>query len=171
MSINDRVKEIRKCDRVNLTMEEFGRRLGVNKSAISRIENGTNNVSNSMTLSICREFGVSEEWLRTGDGEMFGDRSEKEQIEAFLKDVKVDEGFKSRFVSMLAQFGPDDWKALEEVVQSIIEKYKGSEPAADQTAMTTEELEEQYKKEVLGTAAKTASSASNTTDGTATAAG
>lgn len=145
--MNTRIKDVRKYQ--NMNQSEFGNRIGVSRDTVANIEGGRIEIKDVVVKSICREFGVSEEWLRTGDGEMFGDRSEKEQIEAFLKDVKVDEGFKSRFVSMLAQFGPDDWKALEEVVQSIIEKYKGSEPAADQTAMTTEELEEQYKKEVL----------------------
>lgn len=149
-----------------MTQAGFADRIGLKQNTVALIESGKRNTSEQTIIAICREFGVSEEWLRTGEGEMFGDRSEKEQIEAFLKDVKVDEGFKSRFVSMLAQFGPDDWKALEEVVQSIIEKYKGAEAAADQEDMTTEELEEQYKKEVLGTAASTASSASNTTGGT-----
>ena len=149
-----------------MTQAGFADRIGLKQNTVALIESGKRNTSEQTIIAICREFGVSEEWLRTGEGEMFGDRSEKEQIEAFLKDVKVDEGFKSRFVSMLALFGPDDWKALEEVVQSIIEKYKGAEAAADQEDMTTEELEEQYKKEVLGTAASTASSASNTTGGT-----
>ena len=162
--MNERIKSIRK--HFDMTQAGFADRIGLKQNTVALIESGKRNTSEQTIIAICREFGVSEEWLRTGEGEMFGDRSEKEQIEAFLKDVKVDEGFKSRFVSMLAQFGPDDWKALEEVVQSIIEKYKGAEAAADQEDMTTEELEEQYKKEVLGTAASTASSASNTTGGT-----
>ena len=67
--MNERVKKIRKA--VNLSQREFGKRLGVQDTAISKIESGGNKVSEQMILAICREFGVNEEWLRTGAGEMF----------------------------------------------------------------------------------------------------
>ncbi len=52
-------------------MEKFGDRVGVNKSAISRIEKGVNGVTDQMFKFIVSEFNVSEEWLRDGEGEMF----------------------------------------------------------------------------------------------------
>lgn len=67
--MNERVKELRKA--LGLTLDKFGERLGVTKQTVSRIENGINNVTDQMFKSICREFNVREEWLRTGEGEMF----------------------------------------------------------------------------------------------------
>lgn len=67
----ERVKELRKA--LNYTLDKFGGKLGVQKSAISKIEKGENNLTDQMLLSMCREFNVSEEWLRTGDGDMFAD--------------------------------------------------------------------------------------------------
>lgn len=64
MTVNDRVKEIRKIEA--LTMESFGEKLGVGRTAISNIENGKRNVTDQMLKSICREFGYREEWLRDG---------------------------------------------------------------------------------------------------------
>lgn len=64
MTVNDRVKEIRKSE--NLTLEKFGERIGVTKTAISKIELGNRNVTDQMIKSICREFGYREEWLRDG---------------------------------------------------------------------------------------------------------
>ena len=52
-------------------MEDFGAVIGMGKSAVSRIENGVNGTTDQTIRSICREFGVNEHWLRTGDGEMF----------------------------------------------------------------------------------------------------
>lgn len=66
--MNERVKELRKF--LGFSGEKFGERLGVTKTAISLIESGKNNITDQMVKSICREFGVSEEWLRTGEGEM-----------------------------------------------------------------------------------------------------
>ena len=69
MSQGERVKEIRKS--LDLTMEKFGERIGVSKASISNIENGNRNLTEQMTKSICREYGVDYMWLTTGNGEMF----------------------------------------------------------------------------------------------------
>ncbi len=69
MKQGERVKEVRK--ELGLTLERFGERLGVTKQTVSRIENGVNNLTDQMQKAICREFNVSEEWLRDGVGSMF----------------------------------------------------------------------------------------------------
>ncbi len=71
MTQGERVKKIRKS--LDLTLEKFGEKLGVTKTTVSRIENGINNLTDQMTKSICREFGVDYIWLTTGEGEMFVD--------------------------------------------------------------------------------------------------
>ena len=58
MTINDRVKEIRKAE--GLTLAKFGEKLGVTNMAISNIENGNRSVTGQMLKSICREFGYRE---------------------------------------------------------------------------------------------------------------
>ena len=55
----------------DLTMAEFAKRIGMTTSSISLFESGKSTPSNRTVLSICREFGVNEHWLRTGEGEMF----------------------------------------------------------------------------------------------------
>ena len=62
MTVNERVKVIRNTEK--LTMESFGEKLGVGRTAISNIENGKRNVTDQMIKSICREFNYCEEWLR-----------------------------------------------------------------------------------------------------------
>ena len=74
MTQGNRVRELRKS--LDLTLEKFGKKLGVGKTAISNIENETRNLTEQMLLAICREFNVNEEWLRNGSGEMF--RAEEE---------------------------------------------------------------------------------------------
>lgn len=71
MTQGERVKEIRKSEKVNLTMEKFGERIGLKKSAVSLIESGKNSLTDANIKSICREFGVDYMWLTTGEGEMF----------------------------------------------------------------------------------------------------
>lgn len=67
--MNERIKELRIA--LRLTQEDFGKAIGVQRAAVNKWEKGINGVADSMILSICREFGVSEQWLRTGEGEMF----------------------------------------------------------------------------------------------------
>lgn len=67
--MNTRIKELRTA--LHLTLEGFGDRIGVTRAAVSKWENGDRGIAYSMVVSICREFGVSEQWLRTGEGEMF----------------------------------------------------------------------------------------------------
>lgn len=67
--MNERIRDLRKA--LNLTMEQFGNRIGVSKSTISNIENGNRDATEHMIKSICREYGADYMWLTSGDGEMF----------------------------------------------------------------------------------------------------
>lgn len=67
--MNNRIKEIRKA--LNLTQSEFGAKVGVKGNTIGNYEIGLRTPSDAVIFSICREFNVNEEWLRTGTGEMF----------------------------------------------------------------------------------------------------
>ena len=67
--MKERIREVR--EHFGLSMEKFGARIGIGKTSISLLESGKNNPSVLTVALICREFGVSERWLRTGEGEMF----------------------------------------------------------------------------------------------------
>ena len=67
--MNERIRELRK--ELRLTLDKFGERIGLKKSALSLIENGKNGVTDQVFKAICREFNVNDEWLRTGEGDMF----------------------------------------------------------------------------------------------------
>ena len=109
MTDGERVRAARKAQ--GLSMERFAARIGISAGAVSQIENGLVNVSGVVCKAICREFGISETWLRTGEGDMYGaiDR----QILSWVSDVMEDGGFKQRFVKLLASLPPEQWEALE----------------------------------------------------------
>lgn len=67
--MNERIKQLRK--HLGLNQSDFASRLGVSQSAVAAWELGTRNPMDAVIQSICREFNVSERWLREGDGEMF----------------------------------------------------------------------------------------------------
>lgn len=69
MTQGERVRIVRKD--LSLTLENFGKKLCVGKTAIYKIEKGENSLTDRMLKSICREFNVNENWLRFGDGDMY----------------------------------------------------------------------------------------------------
>lgn len=69
MTQGERIKDVRNS--LGLTLEKFGEKLGVTKTAISRLEKGERSLTEQMTKSICREFSVDYMWFTTGEGEMF----------------------------------------------------------------------------------------------------
>lgn len=67
--MDKRIKEIRES--AGLTQVEFGKKIGLARNTIANYETGNRIPSNIVINSICREFGINEEWLRTGNGEMY----------------------------------------------------------------------------------------------------
>lgn len=117
--MNNRIKEIR-TDK-HLTLDKFGEKIGLKKSAISLIENGKNNVSEHIIVSICREFNVNEQWLRYGTGDKYLPVDRYQEIALLTKDLLHDEpeSFKNRFVSMLSHLDIEDWKSLEKMAKLL----------------------------------------------------
>lgn len=67
--MSERIKRIRKM--LDLTQQEFADRIGIKRNTIANYESGRNEPVDSVISLICREYGVNEIWLRTGEGEMF----------------------------------------------------------------------------------------------------
>lgn len=120
MTVNERVKEIRKSN--ELTMDKFGERIGVTKAAISKIEKGERGVTDQMIKLMVKEFGVNENWLRTGDGEMFPEFDRADAIAKLADDImtEVPDSFKSRLVAALAQMTDEQWKLLEDITYKVV---------------------------------------------------
>ena len=118
-TVNERVKQLRKT--LDLTMEKFGEKIGVKKSAISLIESGKNSLTEQMIKSICREFDVDEEWFRNGTGSMFIERTRDEEIANFIGTIQSvdDDSFMKKFISMLAKLDESEWKLLEKMTLKL----------------------------------------------------
>ena len=100
---------------------EFAQKLNVSQAYISQLCTGTKTPSDRTISDICREFDVSETWLRTGEGEMFVPMSRSQEISTFVgKVLKGEEDtFKRRFVAMLSRLDENDWEGLEKMVNEI----------------------------------------------------
>ena len=67
--IGDRIKELRSV--LKISQEDFAKKLIVSRQSVYYWERGTSLPTDRTIESICREYGVSELWLRTGEGDMF----------------------------------------------------------------------------------------------------
>lgn len=120
--MNERINEIRKA--VGLTQGDFGAKIGgLSKNYVWMLEKGERTPSDRTILDICREFNVNEEWLRTGQGEMFRKLSRSDEIAAFFGDVLSGEpDFRARFIAALSRLNADQWKLLEQIADNLIEE-------------------------------------------------
>lgn len=120
MTVNDRVKEIRKTE--VLTMESFGEKLGVGRTAISNIENGKRNVTDQMIKSICREFGYREEWLRDGIEPKQPPKLEEDELAEYIEDLlSTDNSTYTLIKSILKTYNKLDDKSKQVINNTIDE--------------------------------------------------
>lgn len=117
--MNERVKAIREA--LKLTQGQFADKIGLTRNYISLVEGGSRSFADRTVKDICREFDVNEDWLRTGEGEMFLTLDRDDQIARWAGTVLRDEGdsFKKRFVAALSQLEERDWVALEQFLLNI----------------------------------------------------
>lgn len=117
--MNERIKELRKA--LGLTQQDFADRIGSVQNTITGYETGRRAPSNQVVALICREFNVNENWLRTGEGQMFIQVSRDEEIAAFIGDVLSGEtgDFRRRLISVLSRLGADQWGLLEHIAEEL----------------------------------------------------
>lgn len=80
--MNERIRKLRKA--LDMTQQAFADKLGVKRNTVGQWECGINSITDQIALSICREFNVSEDWLRNGTGEMFIAK-ESDEIDSLVK--------------------------------------------------------------------------------------
>ena len=158
MILGNRIKKLRK--ELDLTQQELGKRIGIKPNSISLIESGNRNASEQVILSICREFNVSESWLRTGEGEMFSKRSESDELAAAVERLITGESaeFKRRLINALSTLKDEHWLLLEEKLKEIvgIREAPSLDIEAEVSAYRTE-LEAQQESQEVASGESTAS--------------
>ena len=116
--MKDRIKQLRRT--FHLTQQEFADRLGIKRGALANYEIGRNEPIDAVISLTCREFRVSEPWLRTGEGEMFPTLSEDEHLAHFFGQMNTEgDTFRRRFLLTLSRLSDEEWRTLEALVQTI----------------------------------------------------
>ena len=130
--ISSRIKELRKYH-LKISQQEFADRLLLKRNSIAHFETGVRNPSDRTIITICETFNVNEQWLRTGEGEMFREQTEEEEIAAYMgklmngANTQATTDFQKRFIKALAKLDIDDWKIIEKFCDKLMEENEKGE--------------------------------------------
>ena len=119
--MNERIKMIREY--YKLTQDEFGKRIGSARNTIANYESGNRSPSNSVVLSICREFNVNEEWLRDGSGEMFRAEEENSIVARATMLLGEKDSLFEAFIDTYSKLTPRNRELLQQFMSDFSQAY------------------------------------------------
>lgn len=150
MNTGDRIKKLRR--ELDLTQKEFGERIGIKGNTVAQYELGRSNPIDAVLSLICREFNVREEWLRTGEGEMFRPKPSDilDQLASKYQLSNSDYVIVEKFLSL----NPEMRKGLFDFFHEITAALDGLNPDApayqkiETSASTSENVADRIEAEV-----------------------
>lgn len=128
--MKDRLKKLRK--ELDLTQQAFADKIGMKQNTIAQYEMGRTTPSDAIIFSICREFGVDENWLRTGEGKMFEELTDQQKVMKYtgmlLRDTdSVVANAIQSFIVTYEQLDDTSKATLEKIALQYIDNLKKSQ--------------------------------------------
>lgn len=116
--MKDRIRKIRKAS--GLTQAEFGARIGIKGNTIGNYEIGLRTPSDAVIFSICREFNVNENWLRTGEGDPYKELPESTELGTYIGQILTteDEFIKKAIINYM-QLDEKSKKIVRDFIRSL----------------------------------------------------
>ena len=118
--MHERLKEVRKA--LNMKQGDFAKELSITQGHLSDLENGRKEVSERLINILVLKFNISEDWLRTGKGDMFNPMSEDEELDLYIGRVSgSDDDFKKSLLKVLCKLSEEEWNVLKKIISEIKE--------------------------------------------------
>ena len=149
MTINERIKFLRK--EKGLTQKTLASTLGITQSGVSFLEQEGSSVSDQTIKLICTVFGVREEWLRTGEGEMYN-QGELFSLDRFVAERGATE-LELAIVKAYFELDPA-------IRQAVLEHFK-ARLTADPDELEAEAVKQEYLRQKKAGAASSATAGQN----------
>ena len=150
MSIHERIRYLRK-DVLGMNQTEFAERLGLKQGSFSSIESGSSTVTDRTIKAICMVFNVREEWLRTGEGEMYSS-AELFSLDRFVAERGATE-LELAIVKAYFELDPA-------IRQAVLEHFK-ARLTADPDELEAEAVKQEYLRQKKAGAASSAIAGQN----------
>ena len=141
MTIGERIRLVRK--EKGLSLDKFGAYIGLKQAVVSLMENGKSKATDQTIILICREFGIREDWLRTGDGPMKETRPSGDELDTYLDKWGLPREFRNLFLAY-RNLKTDEERA---VVRQFIRDAASGLASEDTPNQTDEADEERWERE------------------------
>lgn len=131
-TIYDRIKEVRKSQK--LTQQKFAERLGLKQNTIATYEMGKTEPSDRTVSDICREFGISEEWLRYGTGQMKSNVSRENEIASLMRSsLRGSEEFKEAVIQAIRVRSQSELEVMERMFWDVVYNLQKNKKGQDES--------------------------------------
>lgn len=121
--MKDRMRKLRK--QLDLTQQEFADRIGMKRNTVANYETGRNEPSAAVISLICREFNVNENWLRSGEGEMFCKLETNDIVAKATRLLGEKDPMFEAFVETYSTLSPSDRKVLMDFGVNLVKSLNG----------------------------------------------
>lgn len=129
--MGERLRMVREA--LGYTQTEFAERLKLTRNFISLVETGQRILSDRSINDVCREFNVREQWLRTGEGEMFVSLDREDELARFFGQIITagEEDTRYRIIHALSRLDMSAWETLDDALRKLLEAYQEEQKNAD----------------------------------------
>lgn len=111
-----------------LKQAEFAKKIGISAAFASELCSGAKSPSDRTISDICREFRVSETWLRTGEGEMYNKLDDDAELNYIMESIGASDPTIVRILRAYWHLSETDKAAVRKLVDNIVEEYKKNSP-------------------------------------------
>lgn len=121
MNIGERIRILRK--QLGLTQTEFAEKICITQSHLASNETGKRQVTDRTIQLVCNEFDVNEQWLRTGEGDMFQKVSPDEEFARIMMEVQIsNDPIIRRIISTYWKLTPEEKAGVQKMVQCFVDE-------------------------------------------------
>ena len=116
--MNERIKELRKT--IGITQQELADKLGLKRNTIATYEIGKAIPSDRVISDLCNKYSVNEEWLRSGNGEMF--KQPSDEVGHYVEDLLEYDGVGNPFYDIIIEM-MKKYQEMDEKSKLVIREY------------------------------------------------
>lgn len=147
--MNSRIKRARR--HLQLSQKEFADKLGITQSGVSWMEQAGNNVSDQNVRLICSLFNVCENWLRTGNGDMFAETDDA-LLEKLAREYNMSDA-QQRIMNTFLRMNEQKREMVAQSFFMFVDSLQEISPAAPSVTLldnvSDEELELKKRQELI----------------------
>lgn len=123
--MKERLKMAREHSGLNKT--KFAEKLGLTVSTVSLYESGNRVPADSTLKLISKEFSISYDWLKTGEGPMEIPQADDGSLSRVIESYQNLPENLQMMIDALAEMDPEWWKTLDIAFEEIKRRRKGAD--------------------------------------------